>query len=45
LLAEDAFRCCMGSEMETLIVGNALLRMYKQPRHLAEVYKNRFEGD
>ncbi len=42
---EDAFRCFMGTEMDTLIIGNAMLRKEEQPHHLGEDYKNRFEGD
>ena len=42
---EDAFRCFMGTEMDALIIGNAVLRKAEQPRHLAEDYKNKFEAD
>ena len=42
---EDAFRCFMGTEMDTLVIGNAVLRKDDQPQHLAEDYKNKFEGD
>jgi carbamoyltransferase len=38
---EDAFRCFMGTEMDTLVIGNAV----EQPQHLAKDYKNKFEGD
>jgi carbamoyltransferase len=42
---EDAFRCFMGTEMETLVIGNAVLRKAEQAPHLAEQYKNKFEED
>ena len=42
---EDAFRCFMGTEMDTLVIGNAMLRKGEQPQHLAEDYKNKFEAD
>jgi carbamoyltransferase len=42
---DDAFRCFMGTEMDTLVVGNAVLRKDEQPKHLVEDYKNRFDGD
>ena len=42
---EDAFRCFMGTEMETLVIGNAVLRKDQQPQHLAEDYKHKFEAD
>ena len=42
---EDAFRCFMGTEMETLVIGNCLLRKDEQERSLAADYKNEFEWD
>ena len=42
---EDAFRCFMGTEMETLVVGNCLLRKTAQNPLLAEDYKAKFELD
>ena len=42
---EDAFRCFMGTEMDTLIIGNAVLGKDQQPQLLAEDYKNKFEAD
>jgi carbamoyltransferase len=42
---EDAFRCFMGTEMETLVIGNCLLKKADQPQHLAKDYKDKFERD
>ena len=42
---EDAFRCFMGTEMETLVVGNCLLRKDAQDQSLAKDYKDKFELD
>jgi carbamoyltransferase len=42
---EDAFRCFMGTEMETLVVGNCLLRKTAQNPALAEDYKAKFALD
>ncbi|MEO0619477.1 MAG: carbamoyltransferase [Pseudomonadota bacterium] len=42
---EDAFRCFMGTEMDTLVVGNCFLRKDRQDAALAEDYKDRFELD
>jgi carbamoyltransferase len=42
---EDAFRCFMGCEMETLVAGNCLMRKEAQDPTLAEDYKARFELD
>jgi carbamoyltransferase len=42
---EDAFRCFMGTEMETLVVGNCLLRKDAQDSSLARDYKDAFELD
>jgi len=42
---EDAFRCFMGTEMETLVAGNCLLRKQDQDEALARDYKDQFELD
>jgi len=42
---EDAFRCFMGTEMETLVVGNCFLRKDEQDKALAIDYKDKFELD
>ena len=42
---EDAFRCFMGTEMETLVVGNCVLRKPAQDPSLAKDYKGKFELD
>ncbi len=42
---EDAFRCFMGSEIETLIVGNCVLDKEKQNAELKLDYKAAFELD
>ncbi|KAB2912681.1 MAG: carbamoyltransferase [Hyphomicrobiaceae bacterium] len=42
---EDSFRCFMGTEMETLVIGNAMLRKEEQQPHLVEDYKNMFDAD
>ncbi len=42
---EDAFRCFMGCEMETLVVGNCILRKADQDPALAVDYKDKFELD
>jgi carbamoyltransferase len=42
---EDAFRCFMGTEIETLAVGNCLLRKEKQNPALKRNYENAFELD
>jgi carbamoyltransferase len=42
---EDAFRCFMGTEMETLVVGNCVLRKDRQNMALAVDYKDKFELD
>jgi carbamoyltransferase len=43
LLAGDAFRCFMGSEIETLIVGNCVLQKEEQNPKLD--YKGAFDLD
>ena len=42
---EDAFRCFMGTDIEWLVVGNAVLRKEAQDPSLAEDYKNKYELD
>ena len=42
---EDAFRCFMGTEMETLAIGNCLLAKSDQNQELAQDYKCAFELD
>ena len=42
---EDAFRCFMGSEIETLAVGNCLLAKERQNPALKRSYENAFEPD
>jgi len=42
---EDAFRCFMGTDIEVLVVGNAMLRKEDQDPALQQDYKNAFELD
>jgi carbamoyltransferase len=42
---EDAFRCFMGTEIETLAVGNCFLAKEKQNPALKQNYENAFELD
>lgn len=42
---EDAFRCFMGTGMETLAVGNCVLRKSEQDPALARDYKDAFDLD
>jgi carbamoyltransferase len=42
---EDAFRCFMGSEIETLVVGNCVLQKEQQDPALKLDYKHAFELD
>ena len=42
---EDAFRCFMGTEMDFLIIGNAILRRPDQDPALKQDYKNAFALD
>ena len=42
---EDAFRCFMGTEIESLVVGNCLLMKEQQNLVLAEDYKEQFALD
>jgi carbamoyltransferase len=42
---EDAFRCFMGTELDLLVVGNAVLLKTEQSKALAEDYKVEYELD
>jgi carbamoyltransferase len=42
---EDAFRCFMGTEIETLAVENCFLRKEHQDPDLKQHYAGRFEAD
>ncbi len=42
---EDAFRCFMGTEMETLVIGNCFLNKQHQDPALAREYKHKFDLD
>jgi len=42
---EDAFRCFMGTEMDMLVCGNAVLAKASQDPALAEDYKSKYELD
>jgi carbamoyltransferase len=42
---EDAFRCFMGTELDLLVVGNAVLHKKDQDPALNMVYKDKFELD
>lgn len=42
---EDAFRCFMGTEMETLVIGNCILRKADQDPQLRAEYHQAFELD
>lgn len=41
----DAFRCFMGAEIETLVVGNCILEKHEQDPALKLDYKDTFELD
>ncbi len=42
---EDAFRCFMGTEIETLAIGNCFLRKEDQDPSLKQNYETAFELD
>ena len=42
---EDAFRCFMGTDLDTLVVGNFYLRKVDQDNNLKTDYLNKFELD
>jgi len=41
----DAFRCFMGTELDTLVIGNCFLKKKDQIQELKKDYKNQFELD
>ena len=41
----DAFRCFMGTDLDILVVGNAMLKKEDQDKNLIEDYKNKYELD
>ena len=43
--AKDAFRCFMGTELDTLVIGNCFLKKKDQDPSLKIDYKDRFELD
>lgn len=42
---KDAFRCFMGTELDVLVINNAILIKSNQPRLLSEDYKVNYEPD
>lgn len=42
---EDAFRCLMGTEIETLVIGNCILNKEAQNPNLVVDYRNAFDPD
>ncbi len=42
---EDAFRCFMGTELDLLVIGSAVLEKTAQAKALLEDYKNNYELD
>ena len=42
---EDAFHCFMGTELDILVVGNAIMRKSEQSESLAADYKSKYELD
>jgi carbamoyltransferase len=42
---DDAFRCLMGTGLDLLAIGNSILYRSKQPAHLIEDYKDKYELD
>jgi carbamoyltransferase len=42
---EDAFRCLMGTDLDLLAIGNAILYKSNQPISLIEDYKDKYELD
>ena len=42
---EDAFRCFMGTDIETLVIGNCYLKKGDQKKHLNIDYRDSFELD
>ncbi len=41
----EAFKCFMGTEMDTLVIGNCFLKKDKQNKNLLKNYRNQFELD
>ena len=41
----DAFHCFMGTELDTLVIGNCFLEKKDQIQDLKKDYKNQFELD
>ena len=41
----DAFKCFMGTEMDTLVIGNCFLKKDNQNKNLLTNYRNQFELD
>lgn len=42
---QDAFRCFMGTELDLLVCGDAILRKDRQPAHLKQTYEDKYELD
>ena len=42
---EDAFNCFMGTDLDTLVIGNCYLKKEKQKNELKKDYKNKYELD
>ena len=42
---EDAFNCFMGTDLETLVIGNCYLKKENQNNELKKDYKNKYELD
>ena len=42
---EDAFNCFMGTELDTLVIGNCFLKKKDQDQSLKKNYKDNFELD
>ena len=42
---EDAFRCFMGTDIELLVIGNAILRKEDQDAALKENYEEKYDLD
>ncbi len=41
----DAYRCFMGTDLDSLVIGNCFLEKNKQPDNLKKDYKNQFKLD
>ena len=42
---EDAFNCFMGTDLDTLVIGDCILRKKNQKKELLKDYKNKYELD